>query len=73
MNPTQKHYYEIVEEIVKRGWCFKAYDHGYDKGWWILPDSEDPVKAMRRGDPKGFYQGAEIVKSLYLESEPVAS
>jgi len=60
----QEQAYEAVEEIVEAGWEFEAWDYGV--GWWRLSTSDDPVKAMRRGDPRGMHEGALIVKQLYL-------
>jgi hypothetical protein len=66
-NYTLDQQIEIVEELIKAGWTFEAQSYGPTKGWWRLKDSGDPVKAMRRGDPKPFHQGAVAAYELYYE------
>jgi hypothetical protein len=65
-NYTRDQVTEIVENIFNFGWRFKSYSYVPQcKGWWVLPGSDDPVKAMRRGDPRLFHQGAVNVAELY--------
>jgi hypothetical protein len=59
--------YGIVEELIEEGWQFRAYSYSPARGWWVLPSGNDTVKAMRRGDPKPFYQGAVDTMTLYGE------
>ena len=64
--PEQKEAIEAVDELQAAGWQWLPWPNGYTKGWWVLPNSDDPVMRMRRGDPKGFHAGAVTVKKLYL-------
>ncbi len=60
--------YGIVEKLIDLGWKFKSYSYEpVTKGWWVLPNSDDPVKAMRRGDPTQFHVGAVDAYELYTE------
>jgi hypothetical protein len=62
---TQNQAIETVKRLVAAGWQFKAHSFTPQmKGWWILP-SDDQTKAMRRGDPKLFHQGAIETAELY--------
>jgi hypothetical protein len=67
MTDEQKKACDAVDEIMAAGWTFHPWPNGYRKGWWRLLDSDNPVLAMRRGDPKNFWVVALIVKKLYLE------
>jgi len=66
LTKTQKQAYNTVEEIIALGWIFKGHN-GYSRGWWVNPGSDKITDRIRRGDPKGFYEGARIVKELYLK------
>jgi len=62
---TQDQAIKTVEKLVAAGWQFKAYSYiPQTKGWWVLP-GDDAIKAMRRGDPKLFHQGAIETAELY--------
>ena len=66
MYHTQNQQIEIVEKLIAEGWEFKAHSFTpKTTGWWVLPNSDDPVKKMRRGDPKPFHQGAVATAELY--------
>jgi hypothetical protein len=61
---TQEKAFKTVENLIAAGWEFKAHSFTPTKGWWILP-GDDQIKAMRRGDPKLFHQGAIETAKLY--------
>lgn len=67
MTYTVTEQYEIVDKLAAQGWEFKWYGRtaGGEAGWWVLPNSEDPIKRMRRGDPTPFYQAAVTAYELY--------
>lgn len=62
---TQDQQIQIVEELVATGWTFEVYSYSPMRGWWRLKGSDDSVKAMRRGDPTLFHQGAVTTYELY--------
>jgi hypothetical protein len=66
MSTEQREAVDAVEILLAAGWKFKPWQNGYGKGWWILPNSQNPVLAMRRGDPKGFHNAAVTTVMLYL-------
>jgi hypothetical protein len=66
MTAEQREAVEAVDALLAAGWRFRPWQNGYDKGWWILPDSSDPVLSMRRGDPKNFHRAAVTTVALYL-------
>jgi hypothetical protein len=68
MNYTIDQLIEIVEKMVAQGWTFEAYSYSPTRGWWQLKESDDPIKAMRRGDPKDFHLGAAQTYELYCET-----
>ena len=57
---------QAVEELTQAGWTFEVWAYQPTMtGWWLLKTSTDPIEAMRRGDPKGFHEGALITLALY--------
>jgi len=68
MTTRQQQLIEAADKLRAMGWTFDFYSFVPPaKGWWILPDSDDPVKAMRRGDPKPLFQSALTTTELYLD------
>jgi len=65
LTTNERHALEACEQLRAAGWKFDWYSFEPAKGWWILPNSDDPVKAMRRGDPKPLFGSALTTIDLY--------
>ena len=65
---TRQQQIKAADELRATGWTFDFYSFAPAKGWWMLPNSSDPVKAMRRGDPKPLFASALTTIELYCEA-----
>lgn len=65
LTARQRQAIAACEGLRASGWTFDWHDLLHDEGWWMLPKSDDPVKRMRRGDPKPRLEGALATLELY--------
>lgn len=66
MTYQQQQAQKTVDRLTAAGWTFKVHSYTPEmKGWWVAPDAKE---YKYRGDPKGFYTGAQLAEQVYLKN-----